>query len=97
VIDLDDRFFSHEWKSLEQKPIETRELFHHSCSVSQGAVRCWVDITEEIKDDVVDITPEPVEELEMRLVIWKTKDLRLMDWEGMSDIYVTASINDSST
>jgi hypothetical protein len=28
LIDLEDRFFSIEWNSLEEKPIEYRQLFH---------------------------------------------------------------------
>lgn len=28
-IDLCDRFYSQQWKSLMHKPIETRDLFHH--------------------------------------------------------------------
>jgi len=27
-VDLDDRFFSMEWQSVENKPIEYRELYH---------------------------------------------------------------------
>ena len=36
VIDLDDRFFSPEWRAIEEKPIEYRELYHESTSLSQG-------------------------------------------------------------
>lgn len=38
----------------------------------------------------VDITPLPVEELEVRLVVWKTKNFQMMDWEGTSDIFIRA-------
>lgn len=38
----------------------------------------------------LDITPEPESEFELRLVIWHTKDIECMDWEGTSDIYVRA-------
>jgi hypothetical protein len=33
-IDLEDRFFSVEWQSLKNKPIEFRQLYHPSSSVS---------------------------------------------------------------
>jgi len=36
IIDLEDRFFSHQWKSLRNKPIETRDLMHPTSSQSQG-------------------------------------------------------------
>jgi hypothetical protein len=44
TIDLDDRFFNHEWQSLIDKPIEYRDLLHHSSQLSQGVISCWVDI-----------------------------------------------------
>jgi Ca2+-dependent lipid-binding protein len=33
-IDLEDRFFSLDWQSIKQKPIEYRQLYHPSTSVS---------------------------------------------------------------
>ena len=33
-IDLEDRFFSVEWMSIKNKPIEYRQLYHPSSSVS---------------------------------------------------------------
>lgn len=30
VVDLDDRFFSPEWQSIKEKPVEYRELKHPS-------------------------------------------------------------------
>ena len=34
VIDLDDRFFNPNWQAIEEKPIETRELYHQSSSLN---------------------------------------------------------------
>ena len=62
-IDLDDRFFSPEWRALMEKPIEYRELYHPSTSLAQGTVICWLDIQSQTKSrnssDPWDITPEP--------------------------------------
>lgn len=44
VIDLDDRFFNPKWVSIEEKPVETRELYHKSSMMNQGVLDCWVDI-----------------------------------------------------
>lgn len=33
-IDLDDRFFSPDWQSMKEKPVEYRELYHPSTSVN---------------------------------------------------------------
>jgi Ca2+-dependent lipid-binding protein len=34
VVDLDDRFFSSEWQSILEKPVEYRELTHPSSTMS---------------------------------------------------------------
>lgn len=44
VIDLDDRYFNPEWKAIEYKPVEYRELYHPSTALAQGTVLCWVDV-----------------------------------------------------
>ncbi len=43
-IDLEDRFFSPEWQSIKDKPIEFRQLYHQSSSISQGVVKLWANI-----------------------------------------------------
>lgn len=91
-VDLEDRFFSPEWQSIKNKPIEFRQLYHPSSSISQGVVKCWVEIhPTNLPDDqqplIYDIKPKPPEEFEVRLVIWDTEDLKMMDAEGTSDAY----------
>ena len=44
VVDLDDRFFNHKWTAIQHKPVEYRELYHQSTSLSQGIVTCWIEI-----------------------------------------------------
>jgi Ca2+-dependent lipid-binding protein len=34
TIDLDDRFFSGDWQALDEKPIEYRQIYHPSTSLS---------------------------------------------------------------
>ena len=46
-IDLDDRYFSPEWRAIKDKPIEYRELYHPSTALAQGTVLCWLDIFEQ--------------------------------------------------
>jgi len=54
----------------------------------------WVEVqpTASKKSSIpaLDITPEPLKDYEVRLVIWHTKDIESMDWEGTSDIFVRA-------
>jgi len=91
-IDLDDRYFSAEWQSVTSKPIEYRQLYHPSSTVSQGVVKMWVEIFPTNKGGVdapvLDITPRPIKDYEVRVVVWGTKDLAMMDVEGTSDAYV---------
>ena len=44
TIDLDDRYFNPKWQSIDEKPIETRELYHMSSQLNQGVIDLWVDI-----------------------------------------------------
>lgn len=34
------------------------------------------------------IDPEPILDFEVRVVIWKTRDIEMMDVEGTSDVFV---------
>mmetsp|Transcript_30294 Transcript_30294/g.46318 ORF Transcript_30294/g.46318 Transcript_30294/m.46318 type:complete len:166 (+) Transcript_30294:3661-4158(+) len=34
ILDLEDRYFSMEWQALEEKPIEYRQIYHPSTSIS---------------------------------------------------------------
>lgn len=43
-LDLEDRYFTPEWRSIKNKPIEFRELHHPTSSVAQGTVKMWVEI-----------------------------------------------------
>jgi hypothetical protein len=63
--------------------------------VSQGVVKCWVEIhptalAPEEQAPVYDIAPKPLEEFEVRLVIFDTVDIKMMDAEGTSDVYFRA-------
>jgi hypothetical protein len=39
------------------------------------------------------IAPKPPSHFELRLVIWQTRGIKIMDAEGTSDIYVRAFFN----
>lgn len=96
-IDLDDRFFNKTWTSVFNKPIETRQLYCEGASVSQGAVRLWCEITpmesRRSTEPPLDISPEPPHDYEVRLIVWKTEDIEMMDFEGTSDVYVRSFLD----
>lgn len=90
-IDLEDRFFSPEWQSIKDKPIEYRQLYHQSSSISQGVVKLWVDIIPvSVANEVekFDISKRPPEEFEVRCVIYDTEEIKMMDAEGTSDVFI---------
>jgi hypothetical protein len=92
IVDLEDRFFSAQWQSIKNKPIEYRQLYHPSSKVSQGVVKMWVEIhpheLRQEKGTIWNIQPRPPKDFEVRVVIWDTQDIKTYDWEGTSDIYI---------
>jgi Ca2+-dependent lipid-binding protein len=43
--------------------------------------------------DPIDISPEPKKDYEVRLIVWKAKDIEMMDFEGTSDAYFRSFLN----
>jgi Ca2+-dependent lipid-binding protein len=54
----------------------------------------WVEIddadSKAANNPSIDISPEAVKDFELRLVVWKTKEIEMMDWEGTSDVFMRA-------
>ena len=79
------------WKT---KPIERRTLHVPSSTAGQGIVEMWVDIMspEEAQSfPPDDVALPPTQTFEVRLVVWKARDVPPMDaLEGMSDLFVKA-------
>ena len=98
TVDLEDRFFSNKWMKLVNKPIETRTLFHKSTKLEQGTIRCWIEVIpkkELVLSPIWKIDPRPPAEFEARLIIWGTDDVADADYEGTSDLYVRAWVNEN--
>lgn len=92
IVDLEDRFFLAEWRALKNKPVEFRQIYHPSSAVSQGVIRMWVEINaaraeEENKVPIWDICQKPPEEFEIRVCVFETKEIKMMDFEGTSDVF----------
>ena len=96
-IDIEDRYFDNRWQALKNKPIEVRQLYHPDFEKSQGEVLVWLEMfeqnTEDYKMEPWNISPEPISTLQMRLIIYETEEMENMDYEDVSDIYVTAFID----
>lgn len=90
IVDLEDRYFSMEWQSLEEKPVEYRQIYHESTSISQGVVKCWVEVCpvsmmQNVK--LWEIAEKPPEEFEVRICVLNCMDIKIMDMEGTSDVF----------
>lgn len=91
-LDLEDRFFTPEWRAIKNKPIEYRVLHHPSSMVAQGTMRMWVeinpaDVHPDKKPVEYDISPKPPKKMVVRVCIFKTLDIKMCDAEGTSDVY----------
>lgn len=92
-VDLEDRYFMPEWRALANKPIEYRQIYHPSSAVGQGTLKMWVEINPtqvapEKKEPLWDISPKPPQEFIMRVCVFGTEDIKMMDVEGTSDVYI---------
>ena len=72
------------------KPVERRQLFQSSCKLAQGVVELWIDIMAPAEASAFppdDVSLPPILEAEVRIVIWKARDVVAMDTlEDMNDL-----------
>lgn len=98
TIDLDDRFFNPKWVAIEEKPVETRELYHSSSTLNQGVIDLWVDIDPATKTSdcgkVWELDTEPTKPFEVRLSVYKCTGVPMEDAEGTSDVFIKTFIAD---
>lgn len=89
LIDVEDRYFSADWNSITDKPAEMRQLHHPSSKVPQGSIILWQEIIPTTVNlnqvETWDIAPKPVDEFELRVVVWDTEGIPMMDVEGTTD------------
>lgn len=99
LLDLEDRWFSSKWQQLgatgdsyeKRKPLEVRPLFAPSSTLPQGNLRLWVDILtpHEIKKVApLDISLPPIQKFEVRVIVYKAKNVTPGDFTDLSDLLV---------
>lgn len=99
-MDVEDRFYDTNWNDLTYKPIETRNLYHPDFKAPQGFLTMWLEIFDKKDKRSVkpwDIDEPPELKFEMRLVVWKTRDIPNMDVEETSDVYVVGFLDPKKT
>ncbi|OQS02130.1 hypothetical protein THRCLA_05475 [Thraustotheca clavata] len=108
-IDLEDRFFDKNWQALGHefqtterwgpKPVEQRTLFVPTSRAPMGQLKLWVDILtpkEAANFPPVDIALPPPREFELRVAIWKTKEVPNFDeLTEMNDLFVRCQLEGS--
>ncbi|RHY35089.1 hypothetical protein DYB32_000418 [Aphanomyces invadans] len=105
-IDLEDRFFDKNWQVLGEnyksserwgpKPVEQRTLYVPTSRAPMGHLKMWIDILSP-KDGAVyppvDIALPPPVQFELRVVIWKTKEVPSFDeLTDMNDLFVRCQL-----
>lgn len=78
--------------------MEQRQIYHPSTTLSQGVVEMWLNIVPEksvgtASSKVWDVKPEPEKEFELRVSVFGIKNLPEADFEGTTDAYVRAFID----
>ena len=87
TIDIEDRWFSRNWRKLIVKPIEERKLYNPRTTTAFGKLRLWLDMFDMERhkcvtsSPLVDISLAPKIAWEMRLIIWKAKDVLIKNDE----------------
>jgi Ca2+-dependent lipid-binding protein len=61
----------------------------------------WVEIlparvAPEDEEPIWDIQKKPPQEFEVRLVVWDTVDIKMMDWEGTSDVFIRSFFDNNN-
>ena len=93
-IDLEDRFFNDSWASMPEKPIEKGKLIIKTSKQPRGFIRYWVEIHPALSvPQPWDLNLKPPEPYELRLIVWRSEEVPNMDSEGVSDLYLIASVN----
>jgi len=108
TLDLEDRWFNEKWRQgnfdgirnigkLKRNPVEECTLRLPSNRMPQGKISCWLDIMTEkeaAKEPMFDISLVPPAPFEMRLVLWKARNMPSMETvaAGMNDLYLIASL-----
>ena len=95
-IDVENRYFDPTWQGLENKPVETRTLYHPDYEDSQGQITMWLEMFDKNEQELMDvwnIAPQPETKLQCRLIVYETDGMENMDIEDTSDIYITGFVN----
>ncbi|KAK2963825.1 putative Dysferlin protein [Blattamonas nauphoetae] len=98
VIDLESRLMCPSWREMKTKPIEYRTLWSPESSFPQGKLEMWVEIltAEEARLKPPKLIQAPsIEDWELRVIIWNTKDVPFKDIKRKSPARKLAQMSDN--
>jgi len=98
-IDLEDRWHSTTWKDAMEKqqvPAENRGLWTiDAIGQSRGTLEMWVEMLDSVKASDLkasDLRAPPGQEIEVRLVLWTTKSVRMVDGDH-TDVMISTTLD----
>ena len=63
IIDLENRFFSKKWRNLPYVPVEMRELYVSTSSLSRGKIQMFLEMIPSVETSLLkemwQISPKP--------------------------------------
>lgn len=91
-IDIEDRYYTTDWRAFDKVPLETRRLRAPSRTQGQGDLKMFIEILDPEyvkKHPLMDISLPPPCEMELRVIAWQVKDCPAYDsFSGQSDLQV---------
>lgn len=96
TVDLEDRWFSAMWQGdfAKMPPLEVRSLLNPDAVGNQGLLELWVEMYEsgDTVPKPMKITPPPVVDIEMRLVVFKARNMVNKDIGGQNDLFFKCNL-----
>jgi len=81
-IDIENLWFSKNWRRIRLKPLEERTLHNPRSSAPYGKLSLWVDLLakdETRNQPMIDISFPPPQSFEFRCIIWKAENVPIKD------------------
>ena len=96
TVDLEDRWFSAQWQGdfAKMPPLEMRSLTNPDAVGNQGLLELWVEMYEA-NDTVpkpIRMTPPPIVDIEMRVVVFKARNMVNKDVGGQNDLFFKCNL-----
>lgn len=101
TVDIENRWFTTDWRALSKVPVEYRDIFCPGRSTKQGTLKMFIEIVDPEmakKSPLRDITPPPPKEFELRAIAWTVKDCPPYNsYTSMSDLMVKGHCTSTGT